>query len=259
MIPYFQFNIIHLGPIPLQVWGLLVALGIYAGAWASANMAKRRGQNAKLVWDVAFWAIIGAFVFGRLFHLIYEPVYYLHFPLEIVKIWHGGLSVMGGFVGATIFSVIFLRKKQVDVFAYADTVIFGLPLGLFIGRIGCFLIHDHPGTLTDFALGVQYPDGIRHDHGLYLSLNGLVLFLVFLLMARKKVSSGWFLIVFLIWYGIVRFFLDFLRATDGSIVDTRYAALTPAQYLALVMVVGGIFLLRQKLRKKTDELKTKTL
>ncbi len=64
---------------------------------------------------------------------------------------------MGGFFGAVLFGIFYLRKKHVDVRAYSDTAIFGLPVGLFIGRIGCFLIHDHPGTFTDFAMGVQYP------------------------------------------------------------------------------------------------------
>ncbi len=242
MIPYVQITTFYVGPIPIQVWGFLVALGILAGAWASAKMAERRGLDTKLMWDLAFWTIVGAFIFGRLFHLLYEPMFYLQQPLEIVKIWHGGMSVMGGFFGAVLFAVIFLQKKQVDVHAYADTAMFGLPLGLFIGRIGCFLIHDHPGTLTDFALGVRYPDGVRHDHGLYLSINGLLLFLVFLWLAKKNARTGTYLIVFLIWYGIVRFLLDFLRATDGPIVDARYLSLTPAQYFSLVMVGVGLWL-----------------
>jgi len=139
-----------------------------------------------------------------------------------------------------------LRRKKVDVYAYVDTAMFGLPLGLFIGRIGCFLIHDHPGTLTDFALGVKYPDGVRHDHGLYLSINGLILFLLFLWLARKQVKTGTYLIVFLGWYGVMRFFLDFLRATDGAIVDTRYLGLTPAQYASLVMVALGLWIWKKK-------------
>lgn len=252
MIPYIQMTTIHVGPIPIQVWGFFVALGILAGAWASAEMAKHRGQDVKLMWDLSFWTIVGAMIFARFFHILYEPIYYLQFPLDIFKIWHGGMSVMGGFFGALIFAVFFLRKKQVDVHAYADTAIFGLPLGLFIGRIGCFLIHDHPGTLTDFVLGVKYPDGIRHDHGLYLSINGLVLFLIFLWLAKRKAKTGTYLIVFLLWYGTVRFFLDFLRATDGPIVDARYLSLTPAQYFSFLMVGMGVWLWgRGRLKKKS--------
>jgi len=192
------------------------------------------------------WVIVGAFLMARVFHVMYEPGLYLADPLEFFRIWHGGLSVMGGFLGAAIMGIWYLRRKKVDVYAYVDTAMFGLPLGLFIGRIGCFLIHDHPGTLTDFALGVKYPDGVRHDHGLYLSINGLILFLLFLWLARKQVKTGTYLIVFLGWYGVMRFFLDFLRATDGAIVDTRYLGLTPAQYASLVMVALGLWIWKKK-------------
>ncbi len=250
MIPYIQFTVFSIGPIPLQVWGFMVALGIFAGTFVATRMARKRGQDESIIWDVAFWSVIGAFLVARLFHVFYEPVFYFAKPLEIFQIWHGGFSVMGGFLGAAIFGVLYLRKKQVDVMAYVDTTIFGLPLGLGIGRIGCFLIHDHPGTLTNFVLGVRYPDGIRHDHGLYLSLNGFLLFLVFLWLARKNATHGTYLMVFLLWYGVVRFILDFFRATDGTIVDVRYGALTPAQYSSLVMIAGGIWLIQQRMSKK---------
>ncbi|MBI5370149.1 prolipoprotein diacylglyceryl transferase [Candidatus Uhrbacteria bacterium] len=242
MIPYFHFTTIPLGPITIQVWGLMVALGILAGAWAAGKMARTRGQDPQLIWDLTFWVIIGAFLFARLFHIFYEPQMYAQSPVEIFKIWHGGLSVMGGFFGAALFGIFFLKRKHADIFAYADTAVFGLPLGLFIGRIGCFLTHLHPGTRTSFFLGVLYPDGVRHDLGLYLSINGLILFLVFLVFARRRSASGTYMVTFLLWYGTVRFFLDFLRATDGPIVDARYAHLTPAQYVAMVMIAGGLWL-----------------
>ena len=185
MIPYFQFTTITLGPITIQVWGLMVALGMLAGAWAAAKMAKHRGQDEKIIWDLSVWVIIAAMIGARIIHVVYEPATYLADPMEFFRLWHGGFSVMGGFLGALIAGVWFLRRKHVDVWAYSDTALFGLPLGLFIGRIGCFLIHDHPGTLTDFVGGVQFPDGTRHDHGLYLSINGLLLFCAFLLLARR--------------------------------------------------------------------------
>lgn len=250
MIPYFHLATIPLGPITIHVWGLMVALGIIAGAFAASWIARQRGLDKELIWDLSSVVIAAAFVMARVFHAVYEPGLYLADPLELFRIWHGGFSVMGGFIGAFLAGVWYLRHRHVDVWAYADTAIFGLPLGLFIGRLGCFLIHDHPGTFTNFFLGVQYPDGVRHDHGLYLSLNGLVLFLLFLWLASRRARTGTFVIVFLVWYGVVRFFLDFFRATDGPIVDTRYLHLTPAQYVAMVMIVGGVWLWIKKLPSK---------
>ncbi|MBI4713730.1 prolipoprotein diacylglyceryl transferase [Candidatus Uhrbacteria bacterium] len=250
MLPYFHLFTIHLGPIPIQVWGLFVALGILTGAYVSAWMTKKRGQDPKIIFDLAFWVIIGAMIFARLFHIIYEPTLYFDSPLQLVRIWDGGMSVMGGFIGSVLFGVLFLRKQKVDIWSYADTAIFGLPIGLFVGRIGCFLLHEHPGNFTNFFLGVKYPDGVRHDLGLYLSLNGLILAILFFILARINSKVGTYIVVFLIWKGIARFFLDFLRATDLPMSDVRYFGLTPAQYIAIVMMMLGFWFWYIKLSKK---------
>ncbi len=244
MIPYFSLTTFHLGPVPIQVWGTLVALGFFFGALASARMARERGLEEKRIFDLAAWIVISSMIFARLFHVVfYEPQYFLAHPLEVVAIWQGGLSMFGGFFGALVASILYFKRHKLNFHAYADTAIFGLPLGIAIGRIGCFLIHDHPGTLTSFVGGVQYPDGVRHDLGLYESIDGLVLFVVFLVMAKRRVSEGWYVIVFCLWYGVTRFLMDFLR-----IVDVRYFGLTPGQYLSILLVVVGGVLLKKKFR-----------
>ena len=262
MIPYFQFvSLPLLGPLKIQVWGLFVALGIVLAVLASVRLAKKRGLNPERIWDLAFWVIIGAFVMARLVYVFdNNPGYYFHNPFEILAIWQGGLSVMGGFIGAAIAGVTFLQKKHLDLLGYVDTVVFGLPLGLFIGRIGCFLIHDHPGRPTSFFLGVLYPDNIaRFDHGLLLSINGLLMFLFFLwLLYRRQVRVGTFLVTFLIWYGLVRFGLDFLRAYDGLIVDARYLGLTVAQYGSLMMLAVGLSL-RMRFVQKTKQIQSSVI
>lgn len=251
MIPYIEFTQFSLGPLTIHVWGIFVALGFLLGTWACARFAKEQGLQAKIFWDALAWIIIGSLLVGRIFHVFfYEPEFYLAHPGSIFAIWEGGMSIMGGFVGALFFGVWYLYARKVDIWKYVAVGIFGLPLGLFVGRIGCFLIHDHPGTPTHFFLGVLYPDGVvRHDHGLYLSLNGLVLFLFFLWMRKQKINPEAYPIVFLLWYGTVRFFLDFFRATEGAIVDERYLSLTPAQYASIGMVLLGLFLTRKFWKK----------
>lgn len=237
MIPYLSWQTIDLGPISLQVWGLFVALGFLLGGVAAGWFAKRQGEEAKVVYDLLPWLVLSGLVGGRLGHvLFYDFSYYLQQPLEIFAIWEGGLSVFGGLFLSTVVALAFFRRRQVNVWKYADILAFGLPFGKWLGRIGCFLIHDHPGTATDFVLGVQYPDGVvRHDHGLYLSLNALVMALVFLWLARKPRPTGFYLAVFSLWYGAVRFFLDFYRLEDA-----RWLGLTPAQYFCLALFLFGL-------------------
>ncbi len=250
MFPYFHLTTIPIGPVNIQVWGLLVALGIFIGAWVSARNIKEQNLDHKILWDMVVWIILGSFIFGRLFHAIYEPGFYTQHPFDIIKIWKGGMSIMGGFFGAVLGSVWFLRKSKVDTFKYLSSAVYGLPVGLFIGRLGCYLINDHPGSFTSSFLGVPYPDGVRFDHGLLLSLNGLVLAIIFLVLKKIKVQQFVYPVVFLIWYGVVRFLLDFIRATDGNIVDTRYFNLTPAQYFSLAMIAVGLWILKKNYKTK---------
>lgn len=244
MIPYFEWHTIPLGPITLQVWGLFVALGFLLGAVMAGRLAKARGDDPKIVYDLAPWLVLAGLVGGRLGDVVfYRPAFYLANPLEILMLWHGGSSFFGGLIACILVGFFYLKKKKVDIWRYAEAGVYGLPFGMFIGRIGCFLIHDHPGTATHFILGVKYPDGVvRHDLGLYESLNGLVMALVFLWLSRKPRPVGTYISIFSIWYGVTRFFFDFLRTADA-----KYFGLTPAQYLSVGMVVFGIWLAHRTL------------
>lgn len=261
MIPYFYLPTIHLGPLAINTWGLFAALGFGLAIFIAWKHARCRTQNPELILDLSFWIIIAAIVGARLVHVFfYDWDFYRANLGEIPKIWHGGMSSFGGFFGAVIISLAYLRIKRLNLLEYADTFIFALPAGLFLGRIGCFLIHDHPGTLTNFILAVKYPDGPRHDLGLYLGIFDILLFGMFLLIEKtalgKKIFDsarprGFYVISFLLTYSVVRFFLDFLRAYDLPGSDARYGGLTPAQYGSIAFFIFGMILLyRRNLFKK---------
>jgi len=254
MIPYFRFTYIPIGPVHIQVWGLMVAAGIIVATLLGRREAKRRGLDADLFVDFGTWIMVSALIFARLFHAFaYEPASYLTDPLRLLRVWEGGMSSYGGFLGAAIGAVWFARKRKLDFHAYADAACYAFPLGYGIGRIGCFLIHDHPGTLSHSLLAVQYPGGARLDHGLLLSLLGFAIFAVFVFLNRRreanKQASGRFLPLLMVSYGAIRFVLDFYRAYDLPGADTRYLALTPAQYGSLLIVAAGAWLLHGMRRK----------
>lgn len=237
MIPYFEWRTIVIGPLTLQVWGLFVALGFLVGALAAQWLAKRRGQSPDVIAGLAVWMIAAGMIGGRLGHvLLYEFAYYVAHPLEIFALWHGGASMFGGLLACIVVGVWYLHRRKVDLHAYADTAIFGLPFGFAVGRIGCFLIHDHPGTATHFALGIRYPDGVtRHDLGLYEALNSALMAVAFLWLVQRKARAGVFIGVFSVWYGVFRVVADTLRT-----VDTRYFGLTPGQYLGGALAIFGV-------------------
>ncbi|OGL79043.1 hypothetical protein A3E39_02240 [Candidatus Uhrbacteria bacterium RIFCSPHIGHO2_12_FULL_60_25] len=243
MIPWIESHTYAIGPVVLQTWGTFVAAGFLVATYVAARRATSRGLDPKHVWDVAFWIFIAAFVGSRVFHvLFYDPAYYAQHPLDAIDPRKPGYAIMGGFLAAAAVFTFYVRRKGLDWMQYADTLIWGVPWGCGIGRIGCFLIHDHPGTLTSFALGVKYPDGqTRHDLGLYLSIFGFLVGIAFLLLDRKKRQIGFFFGAFLVIDGVGRFLLDFLR-----IVDRRVFGLTPTQWVLLGTVAIGVWVLRAR-------------
>jgi len=242
MIPWFESHTYSIGPLVLQTWGTFVAAGFLLGGWLAAKRARTRGLDERIIWDFVFWIFIAAFIGARAFHvLFYDPGHYLAFPLDAIDPRLPGYSIVGGYLGAAVAFFIVARRRTLNVLAYADTLIWGLPWGCGVGRIGCFLIHDHPGTLTSFVGGVRYPDGsVRHDLGLYLSLFGFATGLVLVALDRKRRQAGFFLGVFLIVDGVGRFILDFLRVNDRIVWG-----LTPTQWLLIPMAISGVILLRK--------------
>ena len=242
MIPYFVWKTIQLGPVTIQVWGLFAAVGVVAAVWFALREAKRRGLDAARFERLVLWMIVWAFLGARLLHVLaYEPTFYAAQPWEIPKIWHGGLSSFGGFLGAAVSFFWQMRRHPLPLLKTADVLTIATPLGLGCGRIGCFLIHDHPGTLAHGAgkwFAVAYPDGPRYDLGLLLGVFDFLLFGFFLFLSRKPRTDGFYLGLFMLIYAPARFLLDFLRA-----VDVRYAGLTPAQYGCVALFAAGWYLL----------------
>src|SRR5688572_20626307 len=244
MIPYVEWKTIPVGPATLQVWGLFAAVGVVAAAYYASWAARRKGLDASKIESLALWTIVAAFVGARIFHVaFYEPAHYLAYPSEILSVWKGGLSSFGGFFGAAAVAAWRIRKLGLPFWKTADIAVPATALGLGCGRIGCFLIHDHPGTLAHGAgkwIAVNYPDGPRYDLGLMLGVVDFLLFGTMLFLMRRPRKDGWTLVLFLLAYAPVRFGLDFLRAAD-----VRYAGLTPGQYGANLLFIIGLFMLRR--------------
>lgn len=248
MIPYFESTSFTILGFTFQTWGTLVALGYGLGAAVAWYRAKEKGLNPERVLDLAFWLFIGAFLGARIFHVVfYDPSHYLTAPWDAIDPRKPGFAIFGGFIGAAVIFFAYCRKNALDWMAYADTLIWGLPWGCGVGRIGCFLIHDHPGTLTNFFLGVKYPDGeVRHDLGLYLSIIGFATGVLFLWFNRRERRPGFWLGTYMIIEGVSRFGLDFLR-----LVDVKYFGLTPTQYLSIPLIGVGVWLLSSKSKERS--------
>lgn len=244
MVPFFQANIILFGPLTIQVWGLFVSLGIVVGILWARKLARQVFLSLEVVTDFGIWALIGGMIGARLGHVFfYEWGYYFIHWQEIFFVWQGGASSLGGFLGAAIAIFVFARKRHFtwkELLPYFDVMTLSLWLAWGIGRLGCFVIHDHVGRLSNFFLAVKFPEGARFDLGLLESLLAFVIFGVFAFLFTRLIKKRWGLAFQYSWfaYGVARFGLDFLRAKDIAFADVRFGFLTPMQWGILLVLVG---------------------
>jgi phosphatidylglycerol:prolipoprotein diacylglycerol transferase len=244
VIPYFTQPKLHLGPITIHAFGVLVATGILLAIRLIRQRAARVDLDPALSERLAMRIVIVSFLCAHVFdRLAYFPRETWADPLSLLRIWES-ISSFGGFIGATMTAMFFLRSrhKQKDGWRYLDVISYAFPVGWFFGRLGCTLAYDHPGTETTFFLAQRYSDNvIRHNLGLYEALYVLPIIATFLLLGRnRKRPEGFYLALLPILYAPGRFFLDFLRHDDA-----RYFGLTPAHYGSIVLFIVGVWLFRR--------------
>ena len=246
MVPYIHIPVKHLGPIPLDPWGLLVTTGFVLGLEIARARGIRKGLDVRDVVDGIVFTVVMGFVGGHLVHVLaYHPEKLAADGImSLVRVWEG-FSSFGGFLGAVVGNVLFYRViRPRSYWEHADVVMFAFPFAWIFGRAGCAIVHDHIGRQTDFFLAVNFESahpgmGIRHDLGLYESLFAMVISAVFFALRNRSMAPGSFLVVWCFLYAPVRFFMDFLRNTDLKSPDVRWEGLTPAQWGCIVMVLAG--------------------
>jgi phosphatidylglycerol:prolipoprotein diacylglycerol transferase len=238
VLPYIHIEPIEIGGLRIEVFGLLVAIGCVAGYLVSRREAKLRGLDPAVIDGCLFWALVPGFFTSRLFELaFYHPDQLFAAPWSVFYFW-ASMSSFGGFVGGALGVVAYFLHTRQPVIPYCECLVVGFAVGWFFGRLGCTIVHDHPGSLTDFPLGVRFPDGSRHDLGLYEWVFTIAMLLVIFAIPRIRLPSGLLLGGVAVAYALMRFPLDFLRA-----IDVRYGGLTFAQYACFVLLLVGIWLI----------------
>ncbi len=247
MIPYWKPPSIHLGPLTIEPFGIFVALGILLAARLLVRNAERQGLDPTPLADYAPWGVGVGVVVGHWVHLFfYHPEELSKSPFQILKVWDG-LSSFGGLLGGILAAVVFFKVRKLRFSDYADAFALGVAPGWAVARLGCFAVHDHPGVPTDFFLAVAFPNGPRHDLGMYDAIALFAISGLLYALRDKAAMKGRLLPLLALLYAGCRFFFDTLRATDMSYVDARYFGLTPAQYGCLGLVLYGVWgLLRRR-------------
>ncbi|MGC4115308.1 MAG: prolipoprotein diacylglyceryl transferase [Myxococcales bacterium] len=251
MIPFFISPKLPLGPVTIELFGVFSALGIYLTTRIGLGRAVKRGLQTRILADYAFWGVVSGVVFGHLVHLFAYHPEELAKPYQIFKLWDG-LSSFGGLLGGVIAAIVLFRLNKLDLMEYGDVAAPPIALGWAIARVGCFTVHDHIGVRTSFPLAVAFPDGPRHDLGLYDAFLLFAIAAVLFWLSKRGMFKHRLLAVMAVLYAPGRFLFDFLRAEDVPYHDARYFGLTPAQYFCFILAGWGLYMLARPVKPQPD-------
>jgi phosphatidylglycerol:prolipoprotein diacylglycerol transferase len=276
--------------LPLHTYGLLIATGFIVGIGLAQREARRRGQDPERIADLSFWILVAALVGSRVYFILVNwkdyfeaGTFLVQTPIgripRVLAIWEGGLVFYGGFIGASLAAWWYLRRHKMDFLAHADTLIPGLAIGHFFGRLGCFsagccwgdVAHAHLPWLAEFppqSLAFQTfagrpdpsaflaPDRLHtlplHPTQLYESFGELGLFLVLVLLVRpRKAFHGQVLATWLMLYAILRSVVESFR---GDVERGMVLGLGVGTWTSVVIFALGAAIFASGWRKRQARL-----
>lgn len=252
MLTYPQIDpvLLDLGPVQIHWYGVMYLIAFSLAWWLSLLRARRPGSplREEQLADLIFYGALGAVLGGRLgYVLFYNFSVYLADPLALFKVWEGGMSFHGGFLGVLAAMAWYGRQQKLAFFTLTDFIAPAVPLGLLMGRLGNFINAELWGQTTTLPWGMVFPGAgplPRHPSQLYEGfLEGLLLFAILWWFARQTRPRMAISAVFLIAYGSFRFAVEFVREPDAHIGYLAFDWLTMGHVLSLPMVLAGLLML----------------
>ncbi|MBN1840990.1 MAG: prolipoprotein diacylglyceryl transferase [Deltaproteobacteria bacterium] len=242
----------HVGPFALHTYGVFVAMAFLSAIGLALKEARRVGEDADQILDLCFYILIAAIAGSRILYVMIEWPTFANDPVEIVRIWHGGLIFYGGFFGAVMTALLYVRKKGLPVWKTADIIAPSIAFGQFVGRLGCFsagCCYGKPSSLA-WAVTFTHPESLApigialHPTQLYSSLNGLVIFGLLTGLTRVKRFQGQIFWTYVLLYSVTRSIIEFFRGDDRGIllggmvsISQLIGVITAAIAVAMIIVL----------------------
>jgi phosphatidylglycerol---prolipoprotein diacylglyceryl transferase len=235
----------HLGPIPVNWYGLTLALGFVVGGYLARRWAPRYEIPGAKVEALVLWILVGSVVGARAYYLVQNDFgSYLREPWRMIAVWEGGLAFFGGLFGGVLAAYLYARREGLPFSRVADLFAPAIPIGAGIGRISCGLAGMDYGTPTRLPWGVVYTnpngyaptDGVpRHPDQYYELLGDLVIAAV-LVRLRGRLPDGGLFLAYLILFSTLRFFIFFVRGSVPAVA----LGLKNAQWTALAILAVAL-------------------
>ncbi len=242
---------LDLGFIQIYWYSITMFLGVLFGIIVAYIEIKRKKISLEKFENMAFYAIIFGFLGARIYYILFNLDYYLERPIEMLEVWNGGLAIHGGIIGAVLAILIYCRRNKLNFIEMLDICSPAILIGQIIGRWGNFFNSEAHGGIVSraflegigipkFIIDGMYINGVYyHPTFYYESILNLICFIALIILRyNKKIKIGTLAGIYLIWYGIVRFFIESLR-TDSLMLGP----LKMAQLIGIPMVIIGIILI----------------
>ncbi len=264
---------IMIGGFRIAYYGIVIAFGMVCGYLLTIWQAKRTGQDPELYLDLALWDIIFAVIGARIYYVVFSLEYYSEHPAEILNIRGGGLAIYGGVIGGVLTTLVFAKIRKQSFLQLVDKACGGLLIGQIIGRWGNFFNREAFGDYTDCLFAMQIPrgdvrasdltdailahivrlDGVEyiqvHPTFLYESIWNLMVLVVILYFTRKKQYHGQIFLIYLLGYGMGRFWIEGLR-TDQLLLPWFSVPVSQLLSGILVFFAGAVLLYQEWKRRK---------
>ncbi len=250
--------LIEIGPYPVHSYGLFVALGFIAGISLALYLGKKEEIERNTILDIGFYILISSIIGSRLLYVLIEYKYFINNPLEIFKIWEGGLVFYGGLLLAIPVLLLYFRMHRVQPWKILDLFAPSMALGHAIGRIGCFSAGCCYGRPTTLPWGVTFlhPDSLAlrgislHPTQLYESAAEIGIFIFLIFYRKQKSFHGQLVWLYVLLYSIARFIIEFFRGDAGR--GFIFGNVSLAQGMSVILFITAIFFLEIQKRKSNN-------
>jgi phosphatidylglycerol:prolipoprotein diacylglycerol transferase len=271
MDPLFIHNIdpilYRFGPFAIGYYGLLFGSAVVMTLFFLRYLFRARNYNVDLARDYLIYALVGLLIGARIVEIaFYNPGFYFSHPIEIVKIWKGGIASHGGTVGAIVGTFLFVRRNDLTFYQVTDLLVIPASLGTLFIRLGNFLNSEIVGRVTDVPWAVVFKRYYntfqtpaeqmlpRHPTQLYEMVNGLIVFGILFFLFKKKgdeLPDGVLFYTFFVAYFSLRFIVEFFK--EYQTLSQSQSFLTMGQYLSIPFILIGVFMLIRRSRTSASQ------
>ena len=232
--------------ITIYSYGLLVAIGFFAGMTYITKYSDNIPVKKDQMYDFLFYLIVVSIIGARLLYVLVNIDSFIQHPLDVIKVWQGGLVFYGGFIAAVLYALIYCKYKKINIKRLADVFAPALALGHSFGRIGCLLSGCCYGKETHCLIAVNN----RYPTQIFEAAGNLIIFFILHKLYKKSHKDGYVFLLYLIFYSVLRFSIEFFRGDDRG---SFFLGLSPAQNISIIILLVAIILLIGSKRGKNGK------